>query len=55
MAANLVSNVRDALEGFPLEGVYSWLGSSVVLHWIKGGGDYEQFVSNRVRKIQEKG
>ena len=54
MAANLVSNVRDLLEGFPLEGVYSWLGSSVVLHWIKGGGDYEQFVSNRVRKIQEK-
>ena len=54
MAANLVSNVRDALEGSPLEGVYSWLDSSVALHWIKGGGDYKQFVSNRVRKIQEK-
>ena len=32
MAANLVSNVRDALEGFPLEGVYCWLDSSVALH-----------------------
>ena len=54
MAANLVSNVRDALEGFPLEGVYRWLDSSVAFHWIKGGGDYKQFCSNRVRKIQEK-
>ena len=24
------------------------------LHWIKGGGDYKQSVSNQVRKIQEK-
>ena len=54
MAANLVSNVRDALEGFPLEGVYCWLNSRVAHHWIKGGGDYKQFVSNQVQKIQEK-
>ena len=33
---------------------YCWLDSSVALHWIKGGGDYKQFCSNRVRKIQEK-
>jgi len=52
MAVNLVSNVRDALEGFPPEGVYCWLDSSIALHWIKGGGNYKQFVSNRV--IQEK-
>ena len=37
MAANLVSNVRDVLEGFPFEGVYCWLDSSVAFHWIKGG------------------
>ena len=49
MAANRVSNVRDALEGFPLEDVLL-----LALHWIKGGGDYKQFCSNRVRKIQEK-
>ena len=54
MAAHLVSNVRDALEGFPLEGVYCWLNSRVALHWIKEGGDYKQFVSNQVQKIQEK-
>ena len=54
MAANLVDNVKEALQSFPVEGVYCWLDSSVALHWIKGGGDYKQFVSNRVRKIQEK-
>jgi hypothetical protein len=26
----------------------------VVLHWIRGGGQYKQFVENRVRKIQAK-
>ena len=52
MAANLVCNVTDVLEGYPLEGVYCWLDSSVTLHWIKGGEDQKQFVSNRVRNIQ---
>ena len=54
MAANLVNNVKEALQGFPVESVHCWLDSSVALHWIKGGGDYKQFVRNRVRKIQEK-
>ena len=54
MAANLVSKVRDALKEFPLEVAYCWLTSSVALHWIKGVGNYKQFISNRVRKIQEK-
>jgi hypothetical protein len=34
--------------------VFGWLDSLVALHWIKGGGTYKQFVSNRVRKINEK-
>ena len=54
MAANLVDNVKEALKGFPVESAYCWLDSSIALRWIKGGGDYKQFVSNRVRKIQEK-
>ena len=29
------------------------LDSSVALHWIKGNGDYRQFVANRVSKIQQ--
>ena len=54
MAANLLTNVRDALIGFPVKSLYAWLDSSVALHWIRGSGEYKQFVSNRVRKIREK-
>ena len=54
MAADLVDNVKEALQGFPVEDIHCWLDSSVALHWIKGGGDYKQFVSNRVRKVQGK-
>ena len=53
MTANLISNVKKALTGFPVKGVYDWLDSSVALHWIKGNGDYRQFVANRVKKIQQ--
>ena len=55
MASNLVHNVKQALQGLPVSGVYGWLDSTVALHWIKGHGEYKQFVHNRVRKIQEKG
>ena len=54
MATNLVNNVREALEGFPVKEVFGWLDSTVALHWIRGGGEFKQFVGNRVRKIQEK-
>ena len=53
MASNMVENVRGALQGFPVTGTYCWLDSTVALHWISGGGEYRQFVANRVRKIQE--
>ncbi|XP_068708134.1 uncharacterized protein [Montipora foliosa] len=53
MAVNLLSNVQDALQGFPITSLYCWLDSSVALYWILGGGDYKQFVANRVRKIRE--
>ena len=52
MAANLITNVGRALQGFPVKQCYGWLDSSVALHWIKGGGEYKQFVANRVMKIQ---
>ena len=54
MAANLVENVRVALEGYPIKSVHGWSDSTVALHWIKGGGTYKQFVANRVRKINDK-
>lgn len=52
MATNLIHNVRRALEGFPVKQSFGWLDSTVALHWVKGGGEYKQFVMNRVRKIQ---
>ena len=52
MAANLVTNVGNALQGFPVKQSYGWLDSSMALQWIEGGGEYKQFVSNRVMKIQ---
>ena len=54
MAANLATNVREALEGYPVDQVYCWSDSTVALHWIRGEGEYKQFVHNRVHKIQEK-
>ena len=52
MAVNLLTNVTEALEGFPLTAKYCWLDSTVALYWIKSPGEYKQFVSNRVQKIQ---
>ncbi len=54
MAANLVTNVKEALDGFPVANPFCWLDSTVALHWIRGEGNYRQFVQNRVNKIQEK-
>ena len=42
------------LNGFPVTDMCGWTDSLVVLHWIRGGGQYKQFVENRVRKIQAK-
>ena len=53
MAVNLVTNVHKALAGFPLATeIQCWLDSTVALHWLRDQGEYRQFVTNRVRKIQ---
>ena len=44
--------MTEALEGFPLTAKYCWLDSTVALYWIKSPGEYKQFVSDRVQKIQ---
>lgn len=46
-------NVKEALEGFHVGGMFCWLDNSVALHWTKGAGSYKQLVSNRVQKIQQ--
>lgn len=52
MAVNLVTNVQAALSILPHE-AHCWLDSTVALYWIKGQGEYRQFVSNTVHKIQQ--
>lgn len=53
MAVNLVTNVHKALEGFPLAtDIQCWLDSTAALHWLRDQGEYRQFVTNCVRKIQ---
>ncbi|XP_044176600.1 uncharacterized protein LOC122959344 [Acropora millepora] len=34
MAANLATNIKEALDGYPLVQVYCWSNSTVALHWI---------------------
>ena len=55
MAVNLVANVRNALDGLPISSTHCWLDSSVALYWIRGQGEYKQFVANRVEKINSHG
>ena len=52
MAVNLVDDIQLAIDLCPVS-VHCWLDSTVALYWIKGHGEYRQFVSNRVHKIQE--
>ena len=47
MAANLVDDVRRALEGYVVRSVYGWTDRTVVLHWMTGKGSYKQFLANR--------
>ena len=55
MVANLLANTIKALEQFEIAKTYEWTDSSVCLHWIQGDGAYKQSVTNRLRKITEKG
>ena len=49
MAVNLLTNVHDALTGYPAKPLNAWLVSSVALYWIRGASEYKQFVGNHVR------
>ena len=52
MATNLLINLRNALDNIPTPQLFGWVDSTVALHWIKGNGQYKQFVANHVAKIQ---
>ena len=50
----MATNVKEGLEGPPVDQVYCWSDSAVVLHWIRRGREYKQFVHNRARKTRDK-
>ena len=52
MAMNLIANIQAALNFLPHE-MHCCLDSTIALYWITGQGEYRQFVSNRVHKIQQ--
>ena len=54
MVSNLLDNTGKTLSRYPVVSKYAWTDSTVCLHWIAGSGSYKQFVSNRVKKINEK-
>jgi len=54
MAANLVDNMINALEGCAVRSVYGWTDSMVALYWIAGKGNYKPFVANSVKQIKAK-
>ena len=54
MASNLAENIKSTLTNYNIRDIHGWTDSTVVLHWLKGKGDYKQFVLNRINKINAK-
>ncbi len=54
MAANLASNLVNALKRLPIRSVTVWMDSLVALYWISNPGkSWKVFVANRVKKIAQ--
>ena len=51
---NLLGNAKKALTNYPIDKLFAWTDSKTTLHWIRGNGNYKQFVKNRADKIREK-
>ena len=51
MAVNLLTNVTEALEGFPLTAKYCWLDSTVALYWMHRSIVLDQ-VSRRIQTVR---
>ncbi len=49
----LLSTVIDALSAYKIDKRQPWSDSTTVLHWLEIRGRYKQFVSHRVKEIQE--
>lgn len=49
-----MNNVKKAIHPIPVKSVTAWSDSTVALYWIKGGGQYKQFVKKRRDDITSK-
>ena len=45
--------MKKTIDDIPVISVFGWLDSTVALQWLRGAGEYKQFVANRVKKIHE--
>ena len=54
MSANLVTNVKLAIENQNVKSVTGWTDSTVVLHRLNQRGKYKQFVGKIFDRIKEK-
>ena len=54
MGANLLQNVKSALESQKVKLVTGSTDSTAVLYWLNEKGNYKQFVGNRVNEVREK-
>ena len=54
MGANLVQNVKSALESQKVKLVTGSTDNTAVLYWLNEKGNYKQFVGNRVNEVREK-
>ena len=54
MTKNLLEYTAKALAQHTMTVIFAWTDSIVCLHWLSAAVKYKQFVSNRVKKINEK-
>ena len=54
MSVNLLDNAKKALTDYPIDKLFAQTDSKTTLHWIRGNGNYKQFVKNRADKMREK-
>lgn len=54
MSANMVANLKLAIENKNVKSVTGWTDSTAFLHWLKKRRKHKRFIGKRVDKIREK-
>ena len=53
MLAKLMTNVSEILNSYVIHEEIAWVDSTTVLYWLANKGRYSEYVTDRVRKIEE--